>query len=144
MKNVDTKLIAPCGIDCSICELYKTNITDEFAATVSERTGRLKDKLPCEGCKPGHGNCTTMTGPCLTFECVTKKGVEYCFECDEFPCEKLAPVAQGADRFPHNIKVYNLCRMKLVGVEKWAAEESEKIKTNYFTGKFGIGKGQAK
>jgi len=29
------------------------------------------------------------------------------------------PTKEGADRYPHNFKIYNLCRMKAVGVEKW-------------------------
>jgi hypothetical protein len=41
------------------------------------------------------------------------------------------------------MKVYNLCRIKKVGLEKWANEEAGQIRKRYFKGKFVVGKGQA-
>jgi len=65
--------------------------------------------------------------------------VTYCYECADFPCEKLMPTFQGA-KFPHNMKVYNLCRMKLIGIDKWI-EESVAIRKRYYEGRFEVGKG---
>lgn len=59
----------------------------------------------------------------------------------DFPCVRLMPAADRADTYPHNMKPYNLCRMKLVGVEKWAEKESLKIRKTYFKGKFVPGAG---
>ena len=44
---------------------------------------------------------------------------------------------------PHNMKLYNLCRIKKIGVERWIEEEAGQIRKKYFTGKFIVGKGQA-
>ncbi|MEG0376680.1 MAG: DUF3795 domain-containing protein [Raoultibacter sp.] len=74
-----------------------------------------------------------------TWACVEKKGLTYCFECDEFPCGLLAPTEKGAD-YPHNMKVYNLCRMKLNGLESWI-EESAEIRKRYYEGDFIVGQG---
>jgi len=41
------------------------------------------------------------------------------------------------------MKVYNLCRIKNVGLEWWIEEEAGAIRKRYFTGKFVVGKGQA-
>ena len=82
-----------------------------------------------------------MVENCATYNCIMEKGLRFCFECTEFPCTKLQPVADGAASFPHNTKVYNLCRMKLLGVEKWAEEESLITRERYFNGKFVIGTG---
>ncbi len=60
-----------------------------------------------------------------TLECVKKKGVDFCFNCDEFPCANLAPTADGAARYPHYMKMYNLCRIKQVGLEKWIGEAGD-------------------
>ena len=49
------------------------------------------------------------------------------------------PTQQGA-AFPHNMKVYNLCRMKLHGIDKWI-EEAVEIRKRYYEGIFEIGKG---
>ncbi len=78
---------------------------------------------------------------CETYHCATGKGVEFCFECGDFPCPKLQPVREGADNYPHNFKLYNLCRIKRIGVERWAEEESAEIRRKYYTGKFVPGNG---
>lgn len=49
------------------------------------------------------------------------------------------PTQQGA-AFPHNMKVYNLCRMKLRGVDKWT-KEAPGIRKLYYEGIFEVGKG---
>jgi len=41
--------------------------------------------------------------------------------------------------YPHNMKMYNLCRMKFIGVDKWTEEACE-IRKLYFEGKFLVGK----
>ena len=67
--------------------------------------------------------------------------VAFCCECPEFPCTKLQPLADQAARVPHNIKVFNLCRIKAVGVEQWARNEARPIRDKYFKGRFQIGAG---
>ncbi|MFC2141844.1 hypothetical protein ACFLR7_02805 [Acidobacteriota bacterium] len=47
----------------------------------------------------------------------------------------------GSERYPHNYKLFNLCRMKTVGVEKWAEEEAKLIRQRYYLGKFIPGSG---
>jgi len=82
-------------------------------------------------------------GKCETLECVKSKNLDFCYECSEFPCSKLQPLAEGADRYPHNLKVYNLITIKNKGIEKWASE-TVKIRDLYFRGKFMIGAGPQK
>ena len=85
-------------------------------------------------------NCPSYESlQCATWHCVQEKAVTFCYECGDFPCKLLMPTLQGA-QYPHNMKVYNLCRMKLVGVDKWA-EEATDIRTRYFNGRFEVGKG---
>ena len=84
-----------------------------------------------------------IAGKCETLECVKLKKLDFCFECSDFPCSKLQPLAEGADRYPHNLKVYNLITIKNKGLEKWAAEAAE-IRERYFRGKFKIGAGPQK
>ena len=38
------------------------------------------------------------------------------------------------------MKVYNLCRMKLIGMDNWIKESGE-IRKRYFEGRFEVGKG---
>jgi hypothetical protein len=135
---------AVCGIDCFNCEFFHTNIDGFFTALPPARKaafdarGMSKEKLRCQGCR--HGGCTVIGGRCETFECARAKGVDFCHECSEFPCQRLQPLAEGADKYPHNLKVYNLMSIKTRGIEAWAAEVGE-IRRRYFRGKFKIGAG---
>lgn len=136
-------LIAPCGLDCFNCELYADNLTGKLAGLIHEKLGVRKQDIPCHGCRQQNGQHFHLGSEgCATLDCVKEKDVDYCFNCDAFPCAYLAPTADGAARYPHNMKMYNLCRMKEVGLEEWI-EEAQEIRKNYFTGKFVVGKGQA-
>lgn len=133
-------LTAPCGLDCFNCRTYEGNITDEWKEQVSKYLNIPIEETPCKGCRDEQGNCKFgYNNECATWECVQKKGVTYCCECGEFPCGLLAPTAQGAS-YPHNMKVYNLCRMKLIGIDAWI-EESGHIRKRYYDGKFIVGQG---
>jgi len=100
--------IAPCGLECFNCNVFEENITDEYKKRVAEYRKISLDEVSCKGCRAENGKCRYAEFDCATWACVQKKGVTYCFECDEFPCGLLAPSAKGAN-FPHNMKVYNLC-----------------------------------
>lgn len=136
------KLIAPCGLDCFNCELYEKNLTDEFANAISQKLGVPAEAISCKGCRQQDGKHFHIPNGCATLDCATAKGMELCSDCGEFPCAMLAPLAGGAARYPHNFKLYNLCRIKKVGVDKWI-EEAGDIRKRYFTMEFVVGKGQA-
>jgi len=134
---------APCGLDCFNCELYEDNLTAEFSELIQTKTGIPKEDISCKGCRDQDGKHFHLPQGCATLDCVKTKGVDLCCNCFEFPCLYLAPTADQANRYPHNMKVFNLCRIKKVGLEKWANEEAENIRKRYFKGKFVVGKGQA-
>ncbi len=137
-------LTAPCGIDCFNCQIYEENLTDETAELLHRRTGAPKEVIPCKGCRQQDGRHFHLPAEgCATLNCVKAKGVDLCCDCRDFPCAFLAPVADQAVRYPHNFKVYNLCRIKSIGLDRWIEEEAQQIRSKYFTGKFRVGKGQA-
>ncbi len=137
-----TALTAPCGLDCFNCELYEENLTDDFAALIHKKLKIPKKQIPCKGCREQDGNHFHLPEEgCATLDCVKEKGVRLCCDCELFPCEKLAPVADSAQTYPHNMKVYNLCRIKNNGIEKWI-KEAKQIRKKYFKGRFVVGKGQ--
>ncbi len=136
------KIVAPCGIDCFNCEVYEDNLTEEAKTGISERTKIPKEKISCKGCIDGN-QCSFIEiqgKKCKTLECIKDKGVDYCFQCNDFPCSFLMPLADGASKFPQNIKLYNLCQMKKIGVEAWS-EQANEIRRTYFTKKIKIGEG---
>ena len=102
--------------------------------------------VSCDGCLSERG-CSVacaLAGKegCLTKKCVEEKGLHNCSECRAFPCENLMPVADGAGTFPHNTKLYNLSRIKLIGLAAWA-HEATLIQQKYFEGKFVYGQAPA-
>jgi len=137
------ELTAPCGLDCFNCELYEENLTDKLTQLIHDKLGVAMNDIACKGCREQDGEHYHLPKDgCATLDCIKSKGIELCCDCNEFPCAFLAPTADGAARYPHNMKVYNLCRINKVGLDQWI-EEAGEIRKKYFTGKFVVGKGQA-
>jgi len=133
------KLLAPCGIDCGICELHVCK-DDAVLQDQMISKGIPKDKIPCAGCRAVKGRCPVLPSTCSTYKCVKGKQLDYCFECDEFPCIKLHPVADKANHLPHNLKIYNLCQLMNQGPEAFI-EMSPENKQRYYNGEMKIGQG---
>ena len=139
------RIVAPCGIDCFNCELYEKNVTEAFRKRLSEAMKVEPSRITCKGCIDGN-QCLLLDlqgQKCKTLECVNNKGLDYCFECDTFPCELIMPLAANAEKMPHNMKLYNLCMMKRIGVEAWC-DQASSIRETYFGTNFVIGQGGKK
>ena len=89
---------APCGIYCKRCPGVKA--------------------FGCNGCREQEGQIRKFP-ICKTYDCVTNKGYEFCYECTDFPCEMLQPIVNFEIFTPHNSKVYNSVMMQKLGLEKW-------------------------
>ena len=56
--------------------------------------------------------------------CAEEKNVDFCGECNEYPCEELKTFQK---QYPHRIELWkNLERIKEVGFEKWYVEMIER------------------
>lgn len=130
--------IAPCGIDCVNCEFFADNGREDLWKAVAARLGVAPEEVACKGCRL-QGGCSVHKN-CATLSCVTGRGLESCGGCPEFPCVRLMPMAERADKVPHNMKVYNLCRIKQIGAEAFLAE-AKINRLRYFKGTFVIGAG---
>lgn len=134
--------VAPCGLDCETCPVYKDNITEKARAYFAGRFHIKPEEAACQGCRPSEGSPLPCPD-CETYICAEQHGLHLCSDCPSFPCRKLMPVADGANRFPHNTKLYNLCRIRLLGVDRWL-DEVESDRDLYFSGKLVLGKGPVK
>ena len=132
-------LTAPCGIDCFNCDVYEGNITDVVRERIAATFKMAPEQVDCKGCR-AQGGCRLHWQKCDTLDCVKTRKVDFCFQCESFPCAMLTPASEDAQFYPHNLKLYNLCRMKLVGLDAWAAEAATNRK-RYFKGKFVVGRG---
>lgn len=71
-------LVAVCGMVCEVCKLYKDEAC-EMCGCVPGTDERVPDKQRRMKAEMG----TT----CPILECASKRGIDYCFKCPEFPCE---------------------------------------------------------
>lgn len=90
-----SKMIAPCGIDCSICDAYFATITDDsvlkqkLADNYEAQMGKKisLSEMECFGC-PSAGKHISFCEVCEIRTCANAKGFATCAECQDFPCEK--------------------------------------------------------
>ena len=135
-----TNMTAPCGLDCFNCPMYLANENENLRSIISRKTDIPYELVICKGCRNENGIIPflKMIEPCNVFQCIEKKEIKFCCDCSDFPCDHLHPYADKADKVPHNIKVFNLCLIKKMGLESWAKDKAKKVKETYFKGKFRI------
>ena len=128
------QMTAPCGLDCFNCPMYLANENEEQRANISQQLGIPIEQASCNGCRNEGGKIAflRMTEPCNVYQCIGKKGIKFCSECNDFPCDHLHPYADKASQVPHNTKVFNLCIIKKMGLESWAKDKAKSVKETYF------------
>ncbi len=139
---MDYKMMtAPCGLDCFNCHFFLARESEVEMAKVKELSQRFNvpvEKMLCDGCRTHDGKIPLQihifgeNHYCAAYECVKGKGLDFCFECDDFPCDNLHPYSDQATDLPHNYKVFNLCLINKMGLEKWAKEKSLLVRNDYF------------
>ena len=135
--------LAPCGLNCRKCMAYREGDIRKTSEELQRRLGsfdryaeRFTGFLPvfanypafkellahfaqadCEGCRSGQckfPNCGVMT-------CHTEKGVDFCFQCDDFPCQQI--IDFNNDGFRHHSEVLdNIRRQREIGLDAWVKE----------------------
>lgn len=88
------QMIAACGIECFKCDMLQASNDRKMAEYIAdwfkkERNEVVKpEDIHCSGCK---GDRTKHWSPdCWILKCcMDDKGLEFCCECNEFPCAKL-------------------------------------------------------
>lgn len=133
-----TQMTAPCGLDCFNCALYLANDNEKIRKVVAEKIQMPLPDATCNGCRAEAGVISALkrTKPCQVFKCISQKGLKFCFECSDFPCDHLHPYADMASQRPHNMKIFNLCLIKKMGIEHWAGKKAKSVRETYFKEKF--------
>lgn len=112
---MDEKLIAPCGMNCSLCIAY------QFRENDINKQGFHKKY--CPGCIPRGENCTHMKDAC---ELLAKGSVRFCFQCESYPCKRLKALDKRYRTKYHMSMIENLDYIKEFGMEEFLRKESEK------------------
>ncbi|MEF8880096.1 MAG: DUF3795 domain-containing protein [Candidatus Thermoplasmatota archaeon] len=111
---MDKKLVAPCGMNCSICIAY-------FGYTMKG----IKRKTICQGCIPSGKSCTHLKKHC---EKLTKNEVEYCYECSDFPCTQLKRLDRRYREQFNMSMVENLEYIRDKGIDSFLEQQENKYK----------------
>ena len=108
MKGFKRKnqLLSLCGLNCGLCPM-------------------LLDKH-CGGC--GNGNQS-----CKIAKCSLEHGkIEYCYECENYPCEKYQNIDKYDSFITHKRQKADLERVQKIGFEQYNLEQQEKIQILYY------------
>lgn len=138
--------LAPCGLDCGKCyayvdgdiknlsnqlkvslgnfDIYAERFTELFNGDIFKKYPDFKELLAyfttadCNGCRKE--NCKIFKD-CKVRNCFEKKGVDFCFQCSDFPCDHT-----GFDEHLQKRSEDINNRMKEIGVEKYYDEIKDK------------------
>ena len=103
MKGFERKnqLFSLCGLNCGLCPMF---------------LGKH-----CGGC--GNGNQS-----CKIAKCSLEHGkIEYCYECENYPCEKYQHIDKYDSFITHKHQKRDLERAQNLGIEQYNLEQQEKI-----------------
>ena len=103
-------MFSACGLNCGLCPRFYTDGPSR-----------------CPGC--GGEGFTSQHCGCGMLSCCQRKGLEYCFECDEFPCKKYTNIdPSSSDSFiTHRNQFIDMEKAKCIGLLAYEAELNEKV-----------------
>jgi len=102
-------LFAACGLNCGLCPRYHTDGLSR-----------------CPGCA-GKG-FSAVHPSCGVLSCCQRKGIEYCFLCEDYPCRKYDGIDPFDSFISHKNQLHDLEKAKQIGIEAYKEELDEKVK----------------
>lgn len=119
----DKRLAAVCGLFCPSCPVFIGSREDK--ARLEKLAGHFRcsvEDLKCEGCRSGKV-CKYSCGNCTLTKCAADKGLDFCGECQHYPCDGLRAFQSS---MPNRLELWDSQqRIKDVGWEQWYAEMVE-------------------
>ena len=98
-KRTDN-LFSLCGLNCSLCPMF-----------VREQCGGCFSDSPCY--------LTCPIAPCS----VEHVGIEYCFECREYPCQLYDGIDLHDSLISHRNQLMDMEKAKRIGIEEYKREQ---------------------
>lgn len=112
---MEKDLIAPCGMNCALCVNYQAMKND-----ISKHGFH---KSYCPGCIPREKFCAYMRNKCVL---IGEGKIRFCFECGNFPCERLKNLDKRYRTKYHMSMIDNLNFIKANGMDKFLENEEAK------------------
>ncbi|MCL2821471.1 MAG: DUF3795 domain-containing protein [Oscillospiraceae bacterium] len=108
-KKRDYPQFAACGLNCGLCPRYYT-------------VGSTR----CPGCA-GEG-FSEVHPSCGILSCSQRKELDYCFECEEFPCKKFDKWGDADSFITHKNYLSDMEKARKNGIDAYKTELNAKIK----------------
>lgn len=114
------ELISPCGMNCELCVSYI------FGKHDLNKEGFHKQY--CQGCIPRGLNCTfSLSKHC---DLIGKGKIRFCYECSNFPCDKLLHLDKRYKTKYNMSMIDNLLCIKNRGIKEFLLDQNKKWKCN--------------
>jgi hypothetical protein len=109
------ELVAPCGMNCAVCSGYLALQYDVKSKGI---------RMPyCIGCRPRDKKCAFLKKRC---ELLLNNKVEFCYECEYFPCERLRRIDKRYQTFFRMSLIENLESIRENGVTDFLKMQEKK------------------
>lgn len=108
---MNSKLIAPCGMNCAVC------------------LGYLRDKNKCPGCREDEKGKSNFCVKCIIKNCkiIKENNWKYCSnECREYPCARLRSLDKRYRTKYGMSMIENLENIKKKGIRKFVEDEEKR------------------
>jgi len=107
---MNKNLIAPCGMDCGLCEAY------------------LREKNKCPGCYTGR-KVNNRPIKCARRLCKKRHG-DFCYDCDIFPCTSIKKLDERYRKRYGMSEIENLNFIQKNGIGKFIKDQEQKYSCN--------------
>ena len=102
--NRQNQLFSLCGLNCGLCPMFLNKY--------------------CPGCGGGEGNQSCKMAMCS----MERDGVEYCFQCGEYPCSKYEHIDDYDSFITHRNRMADMKKVQQIGMEAYNAEQAERAR----------------
>jgi hypothetical protein len=117
---LNKQLAAVCGLFCPACTFFIGSTEEpERLGKLAHRFGLTASDVECYGCRSDKRGifCNKY---CKMTRCADNKGIDFCVQCDEYPCAELRAFQE---KMPHRIELWESQeRIKNGGWEAWYTE----------------------
>lgn len=117
MMKPDKSLVSVCGLFCPGCGVfYSTKENNEpHLQRLADRMNIPVNEMRCNGCRTDAK--TSFCRNCFMYKCASEKGIDFCGECQDYPCHELKDFQS---KMPHRVEIWKSQEeIKKVGWEAW-------------------------
>lgn len=114
--RMNPALLAPCGMNCNRCSSYLA-----YTHAIPRARGKITH---CRGCGPQGKTCAYLKKWCRF---LAEGEVHFCFECPDFPCNRLEHLDRRYRTRYHESLIENLRHIQKEGIASFVRKQEQKF-----------------